>query len=579
MSEDEAEYNYLVARCRELGIQIDSTLADNARLEEELNTAIYNVGIMINNCVVMDKAVYDGMHKLSNVVGKAEISAKEIFDALNELSIQYFTFKSISTASKNMTQLTDEYHTSFSYYNELRRITLGYVVGLDSHIISSETARKKVEKAYLENTDYWLAYSIMAVMLWASDAKDAADRAMNKSLSMNYFNTCLFFLLINLRFNRVDAARKWYVNYLDRADMGNLGNEWQYLLQAYLVGAFGANKEFQEQIAICFKNMLAQVEVTTVDFRRKFTDKALKFAQSYIHTTERNYGALCRNCIEYNEMKSLLSSAEKNAKLARYYNTLVEAEIDGGKDLAQRIENVLYSVISNYDDDEFKIIKKLKYNEAVVMAKGDISAAQIRYNTMFAEENKRKSLGDMFLQWAFDEDSSQTDIIVRRFSISFMKEWIAKGFAQFAEEYRRVEREKYTIEIDQCELICNENDYDNMKQILERHYDKNRWKDVIKDKFFLVYTVMCAVAVVILAIMPFKFNKIALTFAILIGLAGSFLLWRRIVDLGKILREKMRQGVVCFKHVLDELRQWRNDYKEADAKHADLMNAIERIEY
>jgi len=580
MTEEEAnEYNQLVNRQNELIARINSLIADNARLEHELMIAIQNVGVMIKNCVVMDRAVYDGMSKLSGVVGKAEVSAKEVFEALNELSVRYFTFKNISTASKNMTQLTDEYHTAFSYYNDLRRITLGYVIGLDSHIISSETARKKVEKAYLENTDYWLAYSIMAVMLWASNEKEAADRAMNKSLSMNYFNTCLFFLLINLRFNRIDAARKWYVNYLDRADMGNLGNEWQHLLQAYLVGAFGANEEFQEQIAICFKNMLAKVEMTTVDFRKKFTDKALKFAQSYIHATERDYGALRRNCGEYNEMKNLLSNAEKNAKIAGYYNTLVEMEIDSGKDLAQRVENVLYSVINSYDDEEFKVIKKLKYNEAVVIAKGDISAAQIKYNNMFAEENQKKSLGGMFLQWAFDEDLRTTDIIVKLFAISFMKEWIAKGFVQFVEEYRKAEREKYTIEIDQCELICNENDYEDMKQKLERYYSKNRWKDVAKDKFFLLYAALCTAAAVILIIMPFHFNKIALTVAILIGLAGGFLLWRRIVDLGKILQEKMRQGVVCLGHILDELRQWRVDYKEADAKHTDLMNAVEKIGY
>lgn len=202
--------------------RINQLRRENVQLEHELEQAIRNVRILTDNCAEMDRAVYQDMSFLSGRVGEADLSTKHVFDALNELTTQYLAFKQISTASKNVTQFTDEYHTRFSYYNELRRISLGYVVGLDSHMISSENARKKVEKAYLQNTDYWLAYCISAVMLWAGNEPEAAQRAMHKSLSIHYFNSCLFYLLINLRFNRIDAAKKWYVNYLDRADMNDL---------------------------------------------------------------------------------------------------------------------------------------------------------------------------------------------------------------------------------------------------------------------------------------------------------------------------------------------------------------------
>ena len=129
--------------------QINHTNRENAELELELENALQNVSVLIGNCGELDKAVYEDMDYLSGVVGQADISTKEVFQALNELSVQYFSFKSISSASKNVTQYNAEYYTRFSYYNELRRISLGYVVGLDSNIVSSESARKKVEKAYL----------------------------------------------------------------------------------------------------------------------------------------------------------------------------------------------------------------------------------------------------------------------------------------------------------------------------------------------------------------------------------------------------------------------------------------------
>lgn len=554
--------------------QINRTIYENTNLEKELDLSIRNVYRLIDQCGVLDKNVYEQMNWLSGIVSKAEITTKDVFDALNELTRAYFTFKNISSASKNMTQLTEEYHTKFSYYHELRRITLGYVVGLDANIVSSESMRKKVEKVYLQNSDYWLAYAISSVMLWASDEQEAAFRAVSKSLSINYFNTCLFLLLINLRFNRIDAARKWYINYLDRADLRHLGEEWQYLLQAYLFGAFGADEQFQQEIAARFQDMLKQVEVSTLDFGKRFSNKAIAFAQVYLHTTEQHYPMLGRYCLEYGEMKQLLSEAEKNIKIAKDYQALAETEIDEGRDLAQRIENVLYSLISNYDADEWKVVKKLKYNEAVVSAKGDVQAAQAKYNAMYADTKMKTSLGDLLLYWAFDEDANQTQLAVKRFSIALMKESIAKGFARFAENYRQNEREKYTIDIDGCKLTCDESNFEPAKASLEKYYDKNKWKDKWKDKFVFLYGLLLVAALITLGVMPFFFSKIALTLSVIVGLAGSFLLWRRLVDVGKILLEKKRKGVLKLKETLVEMGQWRCDYKEADAQNEELLHAI-----
>ena len=574
---EQAEAEQLRRQINHVIDQINYTNRENAELEAELEVAIENVRILIGNCSTMDKEVYEEMGWLSGVVGKADISTKEVFQALNELTAQYFSFKSISTASKNVTQYNDEYFTKFSYYNELRRISLGYVIGLDSNIINSETMRKKVEKAYLQNSEYWLAYAIASVMLWSNNEKEAAQRAMSKSLSINYFNSCLFYLLINLRFNRTDAAKKWYVNYLDRADMNNLGDEWQYLLQAYLFGAFGADEEFQEIIAKCFQSMLAQVEVTTVDFAKKFTQKALEFAELYVHKTNYEFTTLGRTCDEYPQMKDLLSIAEKNIEIAKYYDDLAEAEITETDDLPQRIENVLYSLVNDYDEEELKVVQKIKYNEAIIGAKGDVAAAQANYNAMFADRQKKKNLGDLLLSWAFADDTAQTDVSVKRFSISFMKEAIAKGFEQFVEKYRAREKEKYSFNIDECIIECSENDYAEAEKTLDKYYDKNKFKDTIKDKQVLIYSGLCGLALLLLLILFAYFSPVILTFGILIGLAGSFLLWRRIVDMGKILKEKKRKGKLLLKQALDELKQWRAAYKEADEKHADMLKAIDRF--
>lgn len=557
--------------------RIRQVAAENAVLEAELVTAIGGVVTMTENCEIMDRNVYDSMSGLSKRVGTAELNTKEVFQSLNELSVQYFTYKNLSSASKNLTQFTDEYNTRFASYHDLRRICLGFIIGLDADLLQSETARKKVEKIYLQNTDYWLAYCTAAVMLWSSNEKEAAERAVHKSLSMSYFKSSLFYLLINLRFGRLEAAKKWYLVFLDRADVNDLGDEWQYLLQAYLFGAFGRDIEFQNQVAKSFRTMLHQAEASSVDMPQQFRQRAVDFAVNFIHKTDHEYPVLRRTCTDYEEMKSLLSEAEKNTQIARYYNDLAEKEIDEADNLSQRIENVLYALINDYDDDEREVVKKIKYNEAIMNAKGDIAMAQRNYNEMFAYEGRRKNLAGMMLEWAFAADISQTDTSVRQFAISFMKAPIANGLEQFPETYRHKEKTHYQLDIDDCKLVCSENSYDEACGKLDEYYDSTKWQRRIKDKPLLIYTGLCLLSLMMLISLIFEFSPAVLTSGILIGLFGGLMLWRRLTDMERIIGERKRKSKLQLKQSLEEMSDWRKAYKEADSRSADIAKAMERF--
>ena len=564
--------------------EINSTISllnrinqENAEMELDLKQATSSLNVLISNCRKLNQTVSEQLSTVARNISNVDISTKHIFATLDELTTYYTAFKNISDASKRVTQYTDEYNTRFHYYNQLRQISIGYVVALDSHIISSEKVRKIVEEKYLQNTEYWLAYCISAVMLWASNEREAAQRAMNKGLKLNYFNSCLFYLLINLRFGRIEAAKKWYVKYLERADRTDLGDEWQYLLQAFLFGAFGSDSKFQEIVALNFQNMLDQVVKSTVDYAEKFTAKAIEFAELYAHKSEQRFTTLRRTCKEYSEMHSLLSTAEKNAEIGNYFEAIGEEEESESKDLPRRIEDVLYSLISNYDEDELKVVHKIRYYNSIINAQGDTSIAEANSNAIIAEQEKKKDLAELLLSWAFADGSSQVDVSVKRFSISLMKEAIIKGFEQFVESYRKNEQETYTFTIDDCILSCGDNNYLEMQAALDAHYEKNKFRNRLKDKYVLIYSGICSIALVLLLTLLTKFSPELLTAGILLGLSGILLLWRRLLDMRKILEEKKRQSKRLLKQALEDLSLWRKAYKEADAQSAEMLNAIAKL--
>ncbi|MCR4791788.1 MAG: hypothetical protein K5871_03495 [Lachnospiraceae bacterium] len=583
MTEEEAraeaeEARQLMAEINRLSAQIERAYVENAQLQAELETLIENINILADNAGSMDVAVNKSMEYVKNRVAEADVSTTELFNLIDDLTKSYFTFKNLSTASKNVSQFTDEYFTRFKFFNELRRITLGYVIGLDAHICSDETLRKRVEEVYLQNTEYWLAYAIMAVMLWANNEEEAAKRALSKSLTMDYSKSALFFLLINLRFTRIDAAKKWYLSYLDRVDMENLGKEWQYLLQTYLSGVFGVDQEFKALVHKYLTGLLEQMESVHPDYGNKIAQRTLEFSKSYIHITENEFDTLRRNCTEYEDMKSLLSDAEKNEVLAVYFRGVFEADANIETNMFQRIENILYDLINAYDKDELKVVRNKRYNEMVIRAKGNLGLAQQYFNTEFPATPKSTSLDELLYEWAFEEDMSQVDITVKKFALTYLKKWIAKGFALFGENYRKREKATYRISIDGWERECDENSYNESVEDLVKHYNKNRVWDTIKDKYVMIFLGMAVAAIITLIITAVKFNKISLVIGILLGVVSGFLLWRRIADLQAILEAKKQNGCAILKKALEEMKSWRELYKYNDAKNEDLVNVFDGLD-
>ena len=566
-----------IARENELINQINALRAENAALEAELQTAERNVNILTGNVGRLEANVHAKMTTLDD---KVEVTAEDttlFYTALTDLTEQYFIFKNLSTASKNLTQYTDEYYTKLAFYQKLRRISLGYVIGLDSAIISDENLRKEVEKAYLQNTDYWLAYAIMAVTLWAENEREAASRALNKALSMDYNKSCLFFLLINLRFERVAIAREWYLNYLDKLDITRLGDEFQYLLQAYLNGLFGNDPEFEAMVADNFQRLVQQAEATSARFGDKFTDGAQAYAQAHLHRTQMVFPTLKEVSRDHDALTDLLSQAEKHAVLARNYVELAEEEEALPEDQAQRVENILYNLINSYDTAEWRVVKEQKRNEAIIEAKGNLAAAHEKFELLYGHVDEKKALADLMVSWAFSEDPTQTNLTVKRFSISMMKSRIVRGFEKFAEAYRQKEPERISVRIDECELSVREDEAELQAAQLDAYFNKNKLKHYLADKQIKIYGVMCIAALLILIIMAFSFSPAALTIAVLLGVVGGFLLWRRIVDVGKILAEKRRLAHVKLGQAVGELAQWRAAYQTADAQLPDLQQALDRF--
>ena len=577
--EEVAEYNRLCDEYNRL-------VAQNRALRAEIATGIENCYTVASNIGQVGTTATKNIRFVSSELNDANDIVERLHSLLIELTENYFLFKSMSEASKKLSSYTDEYNEKYRFFNELRRITLGYVIGLDSNIVSSESLRKKVEKVYLANTDYWLAYAAMAVMLWASDEPEAAYRALNKSLSMDCYKSCVFFMLINLRFGRTDVARNWYITLLDKTDVNNMQDEWQYVLHAYLIGAMKGDGSFHQMVKSYFDKLMEQTVATSADFTRKTAERAKAYAAGYIHTTQSAYPTLSEVAPEYRSLRKLQSEMEKIGELAKAFDEVYAQEDDSASNLFEQIENILYNLINSYDDNELIVVKELKLNEAIMASKGNMEQAMARFNEQYGDLGARRSFGDLMLVWAFTDDYRTVSITVRRFALFYLKDRIAAGMADYFEEQYRSQKEKYqlTFELfpgETYEAQCGENDYQTVSENISQRYRSRQSKYIFSDKQIRIFGFMVAGALAVLAIAGMTVGSAAfpvfLVLGIVLGAVGGFLFWRRFVDLRKQLEEKCRLTLVKLWNALEELREWRRrvgyHYGELD----NLKAAIERF--
>lgn len=576
-----AEYNAEVARNKQLQIELVST---QEQLIESIN---YSKGLAVSFIPIINHC--------ADEVEDVRVALDDVKNSIVELGNRYTTIKNISTATKNLTQCDDEYERKFRLYNKFRKVCLGYVIGIDLNIINNESLRSTLEKNYLANSDYWLASCIMSVMLWVSDEKDASMRAMNRALETDAKRSTIFFLLVNLRFGRVEAAKKWYNLYMDDIDVNDIGDEWQYLLQAYLYKAFGSDLEFEKKINEEYQNLLTEVKKYSINYESEVIKKVANFADAYPHKTNYESNFLQKYCNDYNILLTNLTNIEKMTEIAKYYNQILETNPKALTTLSRRIEDILYNLINSYDAEEYEIIKKIKFNEYIVKAKGDISQASKMYNQDIAQDGKL-ALIDLIYKFAFANLSDNIDNLVRRFAIEFLLDSITKGYEQYYEIISKNIIDKPSFTIDGCEFKANPLTVNEARVKLNTYYDKSKSKYIKRDKKHKIFTITWIVGVMgiigsmLAMIVPtvvaknngndYKVPLISLiflvTFILLTGLFLVLSLVRRKKVLEK-LQQKREQSLKTLNSVMDELQQFQNNYKQMEQQAVVLNETLEKF--
>lgn len=570
---DDDDSAVLAAQIARVQSEISSCKWEIQELNNDIDHAVTALSELCDRATDMSRLVADDLKGLNGRLNGNAVDTRDVHMAIDNVSRRYFRYRSEAQATRALTQDTARYYKQFGFYNRLRRVSLGSVMAVDSHLIVQDTARKIVEKEYLKNTDYWLAYATMAVMLWWTDEREAAERARNRALRLSETKASLFFLFVCLRFGRSKPAAQWYDFYLRFVQLNDVGDEFQYLLEAQLSGAFDADATIAASLRRRMKDLNHQLRDSDPTFDSRVARTTLEDMRARAHVTEFDFYYLAQYCPAVPDLKRILSDAEKNEVAAQDFDALSKIRPVRGN-TAEKLEDSIYDVINSMDEPEEELYRRIRRNELIVKARGDVAQAQKAYDERYPK-NRGTSYADLLMRWAFAEDDRRILPQARRWAIGQVGSGVRRGMDDFAAGYRGQVQERYEIDVDGWKGEYAEYERDQAVQSFVAYFEKNRTSMYFKDTYVRLLIAIAAIGVVLLLLSILAPLAPVIVIGALELVFGGVGTWLRIVSLRDRVEHRRLKDIEIISNTLAELGAWRRAFRQADAQFADLEAALD----
>lgn len=470
-------------------------------------------------------------------------------------------------ARENILRINKILNAKYSNYKAIRRTVIGVVRDFDINLVRNTTIQDLSEELWMNTSDYWLSYALIAITAWVNDNAGIANNALMESGKRDAIKTSLFFCLMNLRFNRIEAAKQWFFEYIRTLDPNMLQQETAVVLQAFLNGIFGKSAEMEEQLTLQIDQWINIIS-NDVEQANALIDSYENYLKTMPTASSENYSNLRAYCSEYPEISKMFGNCSK------FYTILDKVKEFGQlsdvpqteENYKERVDEILIGLMSSYDEKESELKKQKQYYEFVIAQKGSIEAAKQQMEALEELESKNSSVGAKMVEWAvYDE---KIDDNVKKFALRNTSEWFVRAVDKYELDVKKEMPAAYNLQIDTFKTTTNGNDLDTQEKYLNEFYSANKFKYKYINLVNIISFILLFIAIGICFVTPYA--------AIAVGVIAVFIVIR-IATASKGFNKRKNKALDNLKKCMDELGQFNEYCKKAYEAKEDIVNEIKFI--
>lgn len=484
-------------------------------------------------------------------------------------------------AHENIIRLDQVVKEQFGNYEEIRKTIIGVVRDFDINLVRNDTIEELSEELWITSSRYWLSYALIAITAWVNNYPDVARNALSESARKDAIKTSLFFCLLNLRFDRVETAKNWFKVYCRTLDPTMLQQETAVMIQAFLNGIFGKDKELEHEVLSILDEWIA-----IISDNARICEELVQAYVTYLDNlgkgAEFNYEFINAFCTNSDELKKSFEDASKFDRILAVINSMdVESVPQNNENYKSRVDAVLINLISNYDQEELEIKNQQQYYRLVVENEGDIKVAEAQYAQFQALQNESFNIGKQMVEWVTYGDRTNTDVQVRKFALQSTKEWFRSAINKWTSSLKTNCPLSYGISIDGWSCISNARDLDEQVLSMKNYYENNKFKMVCINNFNIAAVIVFLIALAITVGSIVSFVKHGFTPALIVGIvlmlaSAGFVVFRIMSGL-KAFAARVETNVRNLQMTIAQIVEFQRFFTANINKTDDILSKLEYI--
>ena len=484
-------------------------------------------------------------------------------------------------AHENIIRLDQVIKEQFGNYEEIRKTIIGVVRDFDINLVRNDTIEELSEELWITSSRYWLSYALIAVTAWVNNYPEVARNALSESARKDAIKTSLFFCLLNLRFDRLETAKNWFKAYCRTLDPTMLQQETAVMIQAFLNGIFGKDKELEHEVLSILDEWIAIISENAT-LCEELVQEYVTYLNNLGKGAEFNYEFISAFCTNSSELKQSFEDVSKFDRIVNMIDAMdVESEAQNNENYKSRVDAVLINLITNYDQEELEIKNQQQYYRLVVENEGDIAVAEAQYQQFEALQNENFNIGKQMVEWVTYGDRTNTDVQVRKFALQSTKDWFRSALEKWTSALKTNCPLSYGIAIDGWTGVSNARDLDEQVLSMKNYYENNKFKMVCINIFNIAAVIVFLISLAITVGSIVSTVKNGFTPALIVGIvlmlaSAGFIAFRIISGLKKFA-ERVETNIRNLQMTIAQIVEFQRFFTENINKTDDILSKLEYI--
>ncbi|NLB61465.1 MAG: hypothetical protein GX802_03425 [Clostridiales bacterium] len=537
--------------------------------------------------------VFEGIEVIDSRVDVVNDNVKVVFDRVGALAQDFYDFvfeqrkaNRLGIAHTEVVKLRAELEQKYGHLSEIRRTTTGILQADDLGIVKTDTIVTATEELLLSTPNYWLAPCLVALAAWINDSPEIAERALAEGLKRNDEKTSLLFALICRRADRKQASLKWLQRYLANQDEQNLDRKAIVLIDAFASGLLGVDSEgvVSKQIGE-WMDRLAE-KPGFIEKQKVQWSEAICLKKAPI--PENEYPYLRKYSKTWPILNKIMQGARLHAIVFDYFSNIFNQKVSSDS-LKFQLDEILSSLVTDFDDEELPIRQKEKYEQFVIDFLGDEDLAQKAMEVEQTAFETHKDFTQLLTDAAMKPESSNASPSTQKFAIALSKEWISEAYNDVTAQNRMRIPEYIDINVDtfndRTKDGQNEQDLITRFDLLinkETTTALSQHKLTGYEQFCLFGGITIGAVGVLMMLSPglgfFDFIAAIVGVGMVIN---HFSKKKKIIEKHKSIREmfaiKLDKGKQIIRALLAEVVDFRKEFSEKDKESEKVVEFIDQI--